>query len=405
MNLNVTDQSIKVHPKTTYLSPNELTQLRNIETDAVSAGLKRTLPQNTEEEKSELENLYDQLQKQLSKPRIERLAGRAVGQWDPSFKAVRVVRKDGKFGTFGYSANGEHYLEYYEAMFLLEVNRLQLEYNSRILSIEQSYLLLMGEEKSGKFQEYLVYSHFTRVGYILVKHQNINFPKYQVETPEDCVWAIFEAELQHESVPDYVKKSLYYSKIKQQFDQIRNDIKQQHNKQDHPTADSNGGQDVLMDFANKKAINLKRKAQDDQREYYDNWNRAKRGRYSNTKIFKGSLVDFLKDEVEYKRFKEQFEKFDIVPLTSYADEEDAEEELAEEHGLNISFDVYLHNEGFRKSSPHLPNFRIVILQAEQKFPNHREMYCTYRKQLNAVPLLLVTVNESKQIQAFLYYFS
>lgn len=63
----------------------------------------------------------DQLKKQLSIPRIERLSGRALGEWDDEAEAVRVVRKDGKFGTFGYSFNGEHYLEYYEAMFLLEV--------------------------------------------------------------------------------------------------------------------------------------------------------------------------------------------------------------------------------------------------------------------------------------------
>ncbi|XP_075161859.1 tRNA splicing endonuclease subunit 54 [Haematobia irritans] len=401
MSLKITDEIVKVIPKTQYLSPTDLTQLRNVEVPTASIGLKRTQPQNTEEERIELECLYDQLQRQLCKPRIERLAGRALGAWDPNANAVHVIRKDGKFSTFGYTVNGELYLEYYEAMFLLEVNRLQLEYNSRILSIEQSYLLLMGEEKSNKFNEYLVYSHFTRVGYILVKHQNINFPKYEVQSPEDCVWAILEAELQNDTVPDYVKKTAYYAKTKQQFDQIRNNIKQQRSKQSQNEDDNM--EDVKMDFSGKKTVNLKRKAEEDKKEYYDNWNKAKRRRYCSTKIFKTSLVDFLKEEDEYKRFKDQFEKLDIVPLKAYDEDEENPEDM--DNALHINFDIYLHNEGFRKSSPHLPSFRVIILEPHQRFPSHKEIFFTHRKQLNAVPLLLVTVNESKQIQAFLYYFS
>lgn len=280
-------------------------------------------------------------------------------------------------------------------------NRLQLEYNSRILTIEQAYLLLMGEEKSAKFNEYLVYSHLTRVGFILVKHQNINFPKHQIESTEDCVWALLEAELQNESVPDYVKKSSYYGKTKQQFDQIRNDIKNQNHKDQLENTDP-----TELNFAGKVKPNLKRKAEDDKKEYADNWNKAKRRRYcTNMNIFRKNIVDFLKDEDDYKRFKDQFEQFDIVPLKVYEEEVEADENEQEDETLTINFDVYMHNEGFRKSSPHMPNFRVIILESNQKFPNHKEIFLTHRKQLNPVPLLLVTVNDSKQIQAFLYYFS
>lgn len=61
------------------------------------------------------------MKRQLSRPRIERLAGRAVGIWNQELDLVRVERKDGKFGNFGFSIDGQLYLEYYEAMFLLEV--------------------------------------------------------------------------------------------------------------------------------------------------------------------------------------------------------------------------------------------------------------------------------------------
>lgn len=54
-------------------------------------------------------------------PRIERLGGRALAIWNEEQQVAEVKRKDGKFENFGYSEQGKLYLEYYEAMFLLEV--------------------------------------------------------------------------------------------------------------------------------------------------------------------------------------------------------------------------------------------------------------------------------------------
>lgn len=57
----------------------------------------------------------------MSVPRIERLGGRALAIWNDEQQVAEVKRKDGKFENFGYSEQGKLYLEYYEAMFLLEV--------------------------------------------------------------------------------------------------------------------------------------------------------------------------------------------------------------------------------------------------------------------------------------------
>lgn len=54
-------------------------------------------------------------------PRIERLGGRALARWDEKQQVAEVLRKDGKFENFGFSEQGKVYLEYYEALFLLEV--------------------------------------------------------------------------------------------------------------------------------------------------------------------------------------------------------------------------------------------------------------------------------------------
>lgn len=64
------------------------------------------------------------LRQQLSCRRIERSAGRAVAVWHPHQQVAEVLRKDGKFESFGFSAQGKLYLEYYEALFLLELVRI-----------------------------------------------------------------------------------------------------------------------------------------------------------------------------------------------------------------------------------------------------------------------------------------
>lgn len=272
----------------------------------------------------------------------------------------------------------------------------------------------MGEQHSPKYQEYLVYSNLTRVGYILVKHQNIHFQTQQINNEADCVWAVLEAELQNESVADYVKKTQYYKKVKQRFDSVKNIIKNQTANQEKTTTASNTHSELK--FSQKIKPNLKRKANEE--ETQSEWLTAKRHCNYALKVFQHSLVDFLKEEDDYKQFKEIFEKFDIVPLKLNKNQENEEEDKEAETDtesepeidkvftkFSINFDVYLHNEGFRKSSPHLPNFRVIVLQPQQKFPTHDEIFHTYRQQLNAVPLLIVSVNDSKQMQAFLYYFS
>jgi len=64
-------------------------------------------------------------------PRIERLGGRALAIWNDEQQVAEVLRKDGKFENFGYSEQGRLYLEYYEAMFLLELVRYKTSYKCK----------------------------------------------------------------------------------------------------------------------------------------------------------------------------------------------------------------------------------------------------------------------------------
>uniref|UniRef100_A0A0A1XLN1 tRNA-splicing endonuclease subunit Sen54 n=1 Tax=Zeugodacus cucurbitae TaxID=28588 RepID=A0A0A1XLN1_ZEUCU len=357
------------------------------------SGLKRTVLEGTVEEALELNKLYDDLRKQLSMPRIDRLGGRALATWDPDEKAVHVLRKDGKFGNFGYSHGGRLYLEYYEALFLLEMNRLQLEYHTMIMSVEQAYLLLLGEESTAKCNEYLVYAHLTRIGYILVRHQNIPYYDNIEPTEEDCAWALALNVINNRAIPENVKKSPHFVKVKKQMKCIKECITKQQTSEPKQLSETVS---TSINFDGKVISTGKRKTTTVEAE---NPNETKR-RCLEVASSQKSFLDCLKDEPEYRQFQETFAKFDIIQMADAAT--NTEEEV---RTLHIAFDLYLHNDGFKKRTPKPPTFRLLILGVHEPFPTHAEITNTYNLQKYPVPLLVVSVGESKQIQAFMYYFS
>lgn len=115
-----------------------------------------------------------------------------------------------------------------------------------------------------------------------------------------------------------------------------------------------------------------------------------------------SLVDQLKCEFSYAKFEEIFEKFDMVQLKS---QDYTTDELDTPSALKIIFDLHLHNKGFKKSAPNAPNFNVIILPSQVAFPTHDKISKIKHQNLLTAPLLVISVSESKQIQAFLYYIS
>ncbi|KAH8239485.1 hypothetical protein KR032_004716, partial [Drosophila birchii] len=362
-------------------SAEELITQRHFEFEAPSGGLKRTQNEGSAAELEELQRALDSLRAQLSVPRIERLGGRALAKWDEKQQVAEVVRKDGKFKNFGYSDQGKLYLEYYEALFLLEVGRLQLEYNGSVVSIEQAYLLLLGELESEKYEHYLVYSALSRAGYIVVRHQRTRIAP-PAATSEDCIWALLKAKVGNQPVPDHVKDSPHFALIEKRLDDIKELIVGQ--KMEASTI-SEESIDFHFDTRKRKAPAEPSNAPD-----------TKKAKLCPTGR---SLVDQLKTQAPYARFEELFQKFDIVQLRG----QDNTTEEGIDCPLKITLDLHLHNEGFKKSSPKAPAFNVIILPPRSAFPHHKEISKIQR--LRTAPLLVVSVSESKQIQAFLYYIS
>ncbi|KAH8408635.1 hypothetical protein KR215_009275, partial [Drosophila sulfurigaster] len=377
----------------------ELIAHRHAEVESPRIGLKRTNVEGSAAEQEELQHAYANLRSVLSTRRIERHTGRAIAEWHKDQQAAEVLRKDGKFESFGFNRQGKLYLEYYEALFLLELNRLQLEYCQMIVSVEQAYLLLLGEESSEKYNNYLVYSALSRAGYIVVRHQTAcqDAPTTSTAAPssEDCIWALLEESINNKPAPEYIKASQNYVTAQSRM----TDLKLQIVNQTHPSVEDNS---LKEDF---KFNTRKRRAQSEPKEDAA----TKRVKTRNSE----SLIDNLKTEPNYTKFKEIFERFDIVQLQQ--DDYDVTEDYSDLRNLNISFDLHLHNEGFRRSAPKAPTFSVVIVPTDEPFPTHNEMIKCQRQQhsilsissptAGAPPLLVISVSESKQIQAFLYYMS
>lgn len=270
-----------------------------------------------------------------------------------------------------------------------------------IVSVEQAYALLLGEVTSEKYNNYLVYSTLTRAGYIVVKHRKTarrDTPpstlsteaslRESLVTSEDCIWALLEEAVSHKPVPEHIKASPYYDLALSRM----SDLKQQIISQSTPATDDN-----MADF---KFDTRKRRAQSEPNEEEE---RAVPKRMCPVRTSQ-SLVDQLKEEASYIKFREMFQKLDIVQLAGADHDNHSEASL---RSFKISFDLHLHNEGFRRSAPKTPYFSVIILPPDEPFPTHSEIARCLQQQLphGAPPLLVISVSESKQIQAFLYYIS
>lgn len=251
-----------------------------------------------------------------------------------------------------------------------------------VVSIEQAYVLLLGELESERYTNYLVYSALSRSGYIVVKHVP---PKEipQEVTSADCIWALLKEKVGNLPVPDHIKTSPIYPIAEKRMEDLKELITSQ--KAENP--------DIVLDPIDLKFGQRKRMAVEEPIEEPA----SKKEKFSTTGR---SLVDQLKGEFSYAKFEEIFEKFDLVQLES---QDYTKDELDTPSALKIIFDLHLHNKGFKKSEPNAPNFNVIILPSQVAFPTHDKI--SKIKHLLTAPLLVISVSESKQIQAFLYYIS
>ncbi|XP_072298746.1 tRNA-splicing endonuclease subunit Sen54 [Eucyclogobius newberryi] len=151
------------------LTPSELFAARSRSHKIPVRGQKDFIPDGSEEQKQKLEQALTEHWTLVSEERVERLGSLVKGVWIPEEQMIELQTPAGKFWqTMGFSANGKQYLLPEEALFLMECGNVQVFFRGRPFSIQDGYEHFLSSS-SITFQQYLVYGHLKRLGYVVLR--------------------------------------------------------------------------------------------------------------------------------------------------------------------------------------------------------------------------------------------
>uniref|UniRef100_A0A8C6S7R3 TSEN54 tRNA splicing endonuclease subunit n=1 Tax=Neogobius melanostomus TaxID=47308 RepID=A0A8C6S7R3_9GOBI len=151
------------------LTPTELFAARNRSHKIPVRGQKDFIPDGSEEQKQRLEQALDEHWNLISEERVERLGSLVKGVWIPEEQIIELETPAGKFWqTMGFSANGKQCLLPEEALFLMECGNVQVFYQGLPFSIQDGYEKFLSVN-SISFNQYLVYGHLKRLGYVVLR--------------------------------------------------------------------------------------------------------------------------------------------------------------------------------------------------------------------------------------------
>ncbi|MBN3304889.1 SEN54 endonuclease, partial [Amia calva] len=149
------------------LSPSELFAARSRCHKIPVRGQKDFLPNSSHKQKERLERSLEEHWSLISEERVERLGSLVKAEWIPSDNVVELKAPAGKFWqTMGFSDQGKQFLLPEEALYLLECGTVQVFYRDLPLSVQEGYELLLGKD-TVNLQQYQVFSHLKRLGYIV----------------------------------------------------------------------------------------------------------------------------------------------------------------------------------------------------------------------------------------------
>ncbi|XP_069785502.1 tRNA-splicing endonuclease subunit Sen54 isoform X2 [Narcine bancroftii] len=132
-------------------------------------GQKDFIPDHSEEQAERLRLCREEEWQLLAEERVERLGSLVKAQWNPQEGVVELKSNAGKFWhTMGHVNRGKQLLYPEEALYLLECGSIQLFYGDLPLSIQESYEVLLSS-RTIPLQNYQVYSHLKRLGYIVMR--------------------------------------------------------------------------------------------------------------------------------------------------------------------------------------------------------------------------------------------
>ena len=135
-----------------------------------SFGNKLVEPRGIEQEAQDLEQRLKDLRSTLDEPRVSQRSQLSEALWDMGKDLAKVTKPCNRhWGVMGHTVDDGLHLYPEEALFLLESNAIEVKLNDVAMSIQQSYEVMLAKDCS--LDEYRVYSHLTRQGYKVVRHQ------------------------------------------------------------------------------------------------------------------------------------------------------------------------------------------------------------------------------------------
>ncbi|XP_037045176.1 uncharacterized protein LOC119080737 [Bradysia coprophila] len=387
------------------MSPEEVLNQKLTESgEMFTYGTKKCFPDETTDEV--VNRLQDDLLKVLCYERVEKSNSRSQAKYNAMTGLIVVTRKLGKWNTYGYRLNNLDCLRYCEALYLIDTNRLELYYDSVLVSLEQAYVLLLNNQHDDKSHEkYIIFSNLTKAGYIVQPHrghiqESVGSSCWSREiTPADkCVWRCLLQNVEQPSSREDMDQEYddqLYLKIQQNMKTIEEAIKCQ---QSHSFVDlssnneADSWQNAITTVKGRNASKRKRKLQATTSKKKTNL-----GHTTN------HFLDVLTHERDVCNFRNIFDEIQVIQLDQTHCDNNVDTTI--ESDVEFDFDLYLARPNFKQSDPGVPNFRILIFKSNEKPPTRNLIVKAFLKPTVRAPVLVFYINELMRVSAFLYRIS
>jgi tRNA-splicing endonuclease subunit Sen54 len=245
---------------------------------------------------------------------------------------VRVVSTVGKW-IHGYHEDAVNYLRPHEALFLMEMCKLEVTFDSVPMSIEQGYAIFLDPSGEVPFEDYLVYSYLSRAGYFVYTHRfEKDREKYEaaearvLDKEDEMIFCVLMEKLNQPVTESFVKQeSELYEKTKTCMEVLCEQI-------------SGKRGDVPGTSRIKTAVEEPP---------------VKRQKTETKVVEDRSFIDILKNETEYSTYEHIFESFSFIKRAENFEESEGK--------LKFTFDIFLPKMHFKRTED-LPNYRVLVVK-------------------------------------------
>lgn len=257
------------------------------------------------------------------------------GIYEKDKKRVKILSHSGKWNV-GYYEDQVNYLRPHEALYQIEMRKLEMTFDNVIVSVEQAYAIFLDP---GSFQEYLVYANLIRAGYFVEQHDPlVDTQKYEalvnkmtVNKEDNMIWAVLMEKLNQPISTEFISQEhQLYEQTKAAMEVLSEKISGVREENN-----TNGRCTAKRDLSPEECMPSKRHKPDID-EHQDH-----------------NFLDILKAEVEYSTYQESFKKLSFIKRS-----EDAK---IPDRSLKFNFDVFLPKTNFKRTED-LPNYRIVVIR-------------------------------------------